>query len=111
MCSDLRSPRPGTTTPARSPGDFIRRVGEAYRASGRSARILDTVAYHPYPTSASERPWRRHIGSKVIGLGDWNKLMYNLWLAFDGTDQPLPGDTGVGIWYTELGFQTSIPAA
>ena len=41
--------------------------------------------------------------------GDSNKLMYNLWLAFDGTAQPLPGARrarGSGI--LEDGFQTSV---
>jgi chitodextrinase len=95
---------------SRSPGDFIRRVGDAYRASGRSAPILDTVAFHPYPSNSAERPWKKHIGSKEIDEGDWNKLMYNLWLAFHGTGQPIPGEAGVTIWYTEVGFQTAVPA-
>ena len=45
---------------------------------------MDTVAHHAYGSDATERPWRKHVESKVISLGDWNKLMYNLWLAFDG---------------------------
>ena len=41
--------------------------------------------------------------------GDWNKLMYNLWLAFDGTAQPIPGAGAVSIWYMEGGLsQTAI---
>jgi chitodextrinase len=87
-----------------SPGAFIRGVGDAYRASGRSRRLLDTVGFHPYASAASERPWRKHVQSKTIGEGDWNKLAYNLWLAFNGTAQPAPGT----IWYLEAGFQTTI---
>ena len=94
-----------------SPGAFIRGVGTAYRASGRATPILDTVGFHPYPASSTERPWAQHIGSTTIGEGDWNKLMYNLWLAFDGTGQALPGSGGVTIWYLEDGFQTTVPAA
>lgn len=93
-----------------SPGAFIRAVGDAYRSSGRSRPLLDTVDFHPYPATASERPWRRHVQSKTIGEGDWNKLSYNLWLAFDGTAQPVPGTGGVTIWYLEAGFQTTIDA-
>jgi chitodextrinase len=96
---------------SQSPGNFIRKVGDALRASGRAAPIFDTVAYHPYPAKPSERPWARHIGSKTIGQGDWNKLMYNLWLAFSGTAQSIPGSNGVSIWYLEDGFQSQIPAA
>jgi fibronectin type 3 domain-containing protein len=87
-----------------SPGAFIRGVGDAYRASGRTKRLLDTVGFHPYAAAANERPWRKHIQLKTIGEGDWNKLAYNLWLAFNGTAQPAPGT----IWYLEAGFQTTI---
>jgi chitodextrinase len=93
-----------------SPGAFIRRLGDAYRASGRSAPLLDTVGFHPYVRSAGERPWLKHVGATTIGQGDWNKLMYNLWLAFDGTAQALPGE-GARLWYLEDGFQTAVPAA
>jgi chitodextrinase len=93
-----------------SPGGFIRRFGDAYRSSGRTAPLLDTVGFHPYVRSAGERPWLKHVGSTTIGEGDWNKLMYNLWLAFDGTGQPLPG-SGARLWYLEDGFQTAVPAA
>lgn len=93
-----------------SPGAFIRGVGDAYRTSGRTARLFDTVAHHPYGLDAAERPWRKHIAAKPIGLGDWNKLMYNLYLAFDGTAQPLPGEEDVRIWYTESGSQTAVDA-
>jgi fibronectin type 3 domain-containing protein len=94
-----------------SPGAFIRALGDAYRASGRARPILDTVGFHPYPLTPGERPWRRHVQSKTIGEGDWNKLVYNLWLAFNGTAQPTPGSGGVSIWYLEAGFQTTIDAA
>src|SRR5437868_3966046 len=81
-----------------SPGAFIRDIGEAYRASGRTMPVLDTVGFHPYPLNAPERPWLQHIGQKTIAEGDWNKLMYNLWLAFHGSGQPLPGNVGITIW-------------
>jgi hypothetical protein len=91
-----------------SPGAFIRSVGEAYRASGRARPLFDTVGHHVYGFTASERPWRKHIGSKVLSQGDWNKLMYNLWLAFGGTQQAIPSAAGVGLWYMEGGSQTAI---
>ena len=98
-----------------SPGAFIRKVGDAYRASGRMAPLLDGVAFHPYPLGADERPWTRHVGQTTIGMGDWNKLMANLSLAFSGTAQPLPGACAgtvcPRIWYLESGFQTSIDPA
>jgi hypothetical protein len=104
------SPTGNDDAGSHSPGVFIRAVGEAYRASGRARPLFDTVGHHAYGVTASERPWRRHIGSKVLSQGDWNKLMYNLWLAFDGTAQAIPGAGGVAIWYLEGGSQTAIDA-
>ncbi|MDQ3893850.1 MAG: hypothetical protein M3292_04170, partial [Actinomycetota bacterium] len=93
-----------------SPGNFIRKLGEAYRASGRQLPILDTVGQHVYGESPSERPWRQHIGSKTMAEGDWNKLMWSLATAFAGTGQRIPGECSgarcVSILYLEAGFQT-----
>ena len=104
------SPTGNDNAGSHSPGAFIRAVGEAYRASGRTRPLFDTVGHHAYGFTASERPWAKHIGSKVLSQGDWNKLMYNLWLAFDGTAQAIPSAGGVGIWYMEGGSQTAIDA-
>ncbi|MBA2360353.1 MAG: hypothetical protein H0V79_05335, partial [Actinobacteria bacterium] len=104
------SPAGNDDAGSHSPGAFIRAVGEAYRASGRARPLLDTVGHHAYGVTAQERPWRKHVGSKVLSQGDWNKLMYNLWLAFGGTAQAIPGAGGVGIWYMEGGSQTAIDA-
>jgi fibronectin type 3 domain-containing protein len=104
------SPNGNDNAGSHSPGAFIRAVGDAYRASGRQRPIMDTVGYHAYGLDAAERPWRKHVGAKPIGQGDWNKLMYNLWLAFNGTPQPIPGQSGVSIWYLEAGFQTAVDA-
>jgi hypothetical protein len=97
-----------------SPGNFIRREGEALRAglAGRrpaaaGGQLYDTFALHPYGESSTERPWKQHDASSTIALGDWDKLMQALWDAFHGTSQPLPSQ-GAGIMYLELGFQTSI---
>ena len=104
-----------TTNLSHSPGAFIRKLGDAYRASGRRQRILDTVGHHAYGDSNAERPWRRHIGTKTIAQGDWNKLMSNLAAAFSGTAQPIPGQCTSGrcvsIMYMEGGFETVPDAA
>lgn len=98
-----------------SPGAFIRRLGDAYRASGRALPLFDAVAHHPYPADTDERPWTRHVGSGLIGQGDWNKLMHNLQVAFGATGQPLPGacagEVCPVIWYLESGFQTTVDEA
>jgi hypothetical protein len=90
-----------------SPLGFIRELGEAYRASGRTRPILDTFGHHPHPPSANERPWKRHDRSVYVSLGDLGKLMNALAEAFEGTAQPLPGE-GPSIWWLEVGYQTLI---
>ena len=57
-----------------TPLTFIRRMGDAYGASGRTKRIFDTVAHHPYGSSSRERPWRRTAISPELGAtgtGSW----------------------------------------
>jgi hypothetical protein len=48
-----------------SPFNFIRKMGAAYRASGRMQRVLDTVAHHAYGSTPAERPWRTHTGTQI----------------------------------------------
>jgi hypothetical protein len=104
------SPTGNDNAGSHSPGAFIRAVGQAYEGRGGTGPLFDTVGHHVYGFTASERPWRKHIGSTILSQGDWNKLMYNLWLAFDGTAQAIPGAGGPGIWYMEGGSQTAIDA-
>jgi PASTA domain len=98
-----------------SPVSFIEKMGAAFRASGRHARLFDTVGQHVYQNSFRERPFLIHAAGTGISEGDWNKLVQTLHDAFDGTAQPVPGpscDVGcLPIWYLESGFQTTIPAA
>ena len=92
-----------------SAANFIRKAGEAYRASGRTQRLFDTIDHHPYGSNPRERPWKRHT-SPSLSQGDWDKLMSALTDAFGGTGQPIPGQCPpagcVYIWYLEGGFQT-----
>ena len=96
-----------------SPTEFIRQMGIAYRASGRTTRIFDTVAHHVYGVSPRERPWIAHGTEGRISQGDWSRLMATLSEAFSGTGQAIPGQCFGGgcvwIWYTEGGFQTLVP--
>jgi len=105
----------GDDRDSHSPDSFLRGIGDAYRRSGRTRPLFDTVAHHVYGDTFGERPWQQHPDSKTIAEGDWNKLMWNLARAFAGTAQPIPGECAgrrcVSIWYLESGFQTQTPAA
>jgi hypothetical protein len=96
-----------------SPVSFIKQMGVAFRASGRTERLFDTVGQHVYQYFFNERPFLIHTVGSGISEGDWNKLVQTLQEAFAGTAQPVPGPgcdaTCVPIWYLESGFQTAVP--
>jgi hypothetical protein len=93
-----------------SPARFIRAVGAAYRASGRTRPLFDTIGHHPYPARTDERPWTRHSDEAIVSIGDGDRLLSAVHDAFAGTPQPLP-ENGVPIWYLETGYQTLISPA
>jgi hypothetical protein len=97
---DAESPRP-----THSPTTFIRDIGKAYRASGRTKPIMDVFALHPYQTRSSIPPGQPHTGTS-LGFGDYDKLVALLGEAFDGTAQP---GSKLPIAYTEFGVQSIIP--
>jgi hypothetical protein len=96
---------PGTPRPTASPTTFIRGMGTAYRASGRTKPIMDVFSLHPYQTRSSIPPGQPHTGSS-LGFGDYEKLVALLGEAFDGTAQP---GSDLPIAYTEYGVQSEIP--
>jgi len=97
---DAESPRP-----THSPTQFIRDMGAAYRASGRTKPIMDVFALHPYQTRSAIPPGQPHTGTS-LGLGDYDKLVALLGAAFDGTAQ---AGSKLPIAYTEFGIQSLIP--
>jgi hypothetical protein len=97
---DADSPRP-----THSPTTFIRDMGQAYRASGRTKPIMDVFALHPYQTRSSIPPGQPHTGT-ALGFGDYDKLVSLLGEAFDGTAQP---GSKLPIAYSEFGVQSAIP--
>jgi hypothetical protein len=97
---DADSPRP-----THSPTTFIRDMGQAYRASGRTKPIMDVFALHPYQTRSSIPPGEPHTGTS-LGFGDYDKLVDLLGEAFDGTAQP---GSELSVAYTEYGVQSQIP--
>ena len=96
-----------------SPVSFIEQMGAAYRASGRTRPLFDTVGQHVYQNFFAERPFLIHTAGRTIAEGDWNKLVQTLQAAFAGTAQPIPGpdcdEACMPIWYLESGFQTDVP--
>jgi hypothetical protein len=90
-----------------SPTTFLRDVGAAYRASGRTKPIMDGLALHPYQDNSSQPPTFQHPNSTSISIADYDKLLGLLAEAFDGTAQP--GST-LRLLYDEYGVESQIPA-
>ena len=99
--------KPGTGRDTISPTRFIRELGVAYRASGRTAPIMDGFAFHPYLENSSRPPDSAPFDVDHLGLVDYGKLVVLLAQAFDGTAQP--GST-LPILYDEFGVEALVPA-
>ncbi len=98
--------RPGTSRDTHSPVVFLRDLGGAYRASGRTAPIMDALALHPYPGNSSISPATTHPGSTTLGIADYDHLVSVLRTAFDGTGQ---AGSSLPIVYEELGIESTVP--
>jgi hypothetical protein len=95
--------RPGTGRDTHSPTTFVRDLGEALRASGRTKPPLDGFAYHPYPVSSSVPPDRAtDPQSSSILMADYEEKLRPL---LDEAFGP-----GLPVLYSELGVETAIPA-
>jgi len=92
-----------STASAHDPAAFLRALGAAYRASGRTRPLVDAFGHNPYPESAREPVSARHRGG-FLGEGDYPRLAATLDAAFAGTAQ-----RSRAIWYLEDGFQTAVP--
>jgi Big-like domain-containing protein len=98
---------PTSSRQTHSPTAFIRDLGLAYRASGRTTPIMDVWDEHVYADTSALPPSMPHT-STTIAEGDYTKLVAALGKAFDGTGQR--GST-LPIFYGEYGVETAIPAA
>jgi hypothetical protein len=97
---------PNFSSKSHSPTTFIRDLGDAYKASGRTKPIMDWFGFHPYGANSSELPTTRHETSTSITLADYSKLIRVLGQAFDGTGQV---GSKIPIVYDEYGIESTIP--
>jgi hypothetical protein len=98
--------RPNTGRDTHSPVAFLKDMGAAYRAGGRTLPVMDGLAFHPYADSSGQSPDTPHPRSTTIGLADYDRLIGSLGSAFDGTQQP--GST-LPVLYDEYGVESRIP--
>jgi polysaccharide biosynthesis protein PslG len=98
-----RSNGPSQTAPI----PFIRAVGAAYRASGRTAPIMDQMSIHPYPNpnSPTDGPDVGYKNPDAYGVPNLDRVKQAIYDAFNGTKQPTTLN-GLTFRIDELGWQT-----
>jgi hypothetical protein len=85
-----------SSNPSHSPVWFLKYLGDAYRASGRTKPIFDEFDLHPYPPVQDTAPFSRPFRWPQAGAADLDRIKQALWDAFHGTAQPLPAEYGGG---------------
>lgn len=98
------APSNASTSPVR----FLRDLGAAYRASGRTLPLMDELGLHLYPRSDrdSVRAGDRWPRAGIVNLA---RIKQAIWDAFAGTAQPTV-EQGLKLRIDELGWQAAVPA-
>jgi hypothetical protein len=117
------SPR-ASTSESTEPLVFLRDVGKAYRASGRTAPIMDQLSVHPYPNPNHpiDSPDVGYEVTDRFGVPNMDRVKQAVYDAFNGTGQPTTVSTGArassaGVFkgpltlvIDEIGWQTDTKA-
>ncbi len=96
---DARAPSNVSTSPLR----FLEALGRWYRASGRTAPLMDGFSFHPYPVKATDPLTKSYVWPNA-GFANLDRIKQGLWDAFDGTPQPTTA-TGLKLYLDEVGWQ------
>lgn len=76
------------SNPSHSPVWFIKYMGDAYKASGRTKPIFDEFNMHPYPPIQDTDPFSKPFQWPQAGAANLDRIKQALWDAFHGTGQP-----------------------
>jgi hypothetical protein len=100
------SPR-ASTSDSSEPLVFLRDVGTAYRASGRTTPIMDELSVHPYPnpSSPTDGPGVGYPNPDRFGVPNLDRVKQAVYDAFNGTAQPTTLN-GLTFVIDEIGWQT-----
>jgi hypothetical protein len=105
----------GNDTTSTSPVRFLKALGDAYRASGRTAPLMDELAFHVYPRLNTDLPDKVRDWPN-IGPADLDRLKQAVWDAFGGTAQPTFAEGpaaggGLALMVDEFGWQAAVDPA
>jgi hypothetical protein len=100
------SPR-ASTNQSNEPLVFLRDVGKAYRASGRTTPIMDQLSVHPYPNpgNPTDGPGVGYDNPDRFGVPNLDRVKQAVYDAFNGTGQPTTLN-GLTMIIDEIGWQT-----
>jgi hypothetical protein len=100
------SPR-ASTPESNEPLVFLRDVGRAYRASGRTTPIMDQLSVHPYPnpSNPTDGPEVGYDNPDRFGVPNLDRVKQAVYDAFNGTGQPTTRN-GLTFVIDEVGWQT-----
>jgi hypothetical protein len=100
------SPR-ASTNQSNEPLVFLRDVGKAYRASGRTTPIMDQLSVHPYPNpgNPTDGPGVGYDNPDRFGVPNLDRVKQAVYDAFNGTAQPTTLN-GLTFIIDEVGWQT-----
>jgi hypothetical protein len=76
-----------------SPVRFIKALGDAYRASGRTAPLFDEWSWHCYPNLNTD-PVSKGYPWPATGCVNADRVKQAIWDAFNGTGQPTFAESG-----------------
>ena len=99
-----QAPSNASTSPVR----FLRDLGAAYRASGRTLPLMDELGLHLYPRSDSD-PVSAGDRWPRAGIVNLARIKQAFWDAFAGTGQPTV-EQGLKLRIDEIGWQAVVPA-
>jgi hypothetical protein len=107
----------GNDRTSTSPVRYLRALGDAYRASGRAAPVMDALSFHIYPRTNTDPPSRQYAWPNTGGA-DLARMKQAVWDAFGGTAQPtfpegpaVAGNGALGLVVDEFGWQVAIEPA
>ena len=97
------------SNPSHSPVWFIKYLGDAYKASGRTTPIFDEFDMHPYPPIQDADPFSKPFQWPQAGAANLDRIKQALWDAFNGTAQPLPAEQAIGQGSRSAPAGTALP--
>jgi hypothetical protein len=96
--------RPGApSNVSTSPVRFLRSLGAWYRASGRTAPLMDALSFHPYPNANTDPLTRGYVWPNV-GLSNLDRLKQAIHDGFRDSGHPTVG-SGLKLYLDEYGYQ------